>query len=152
MNERPEPGRDLDTSLADFTDRLLQDKAADLAPEADKDLRSLQESVLRLQRAFQPDLPDEKTRQRLLSDFRRRARREQASAARPGWWSRQSRQRLLVACAAVLVLVILVGAPIFLPGVNGSLQGTATSTRQNIALLIVFTGVLAFLMWQGRRK
>ncbi len=152
MNERTEPGRDLDALLADFTDRLLSGEAVEAAPEAENDLRSLEDAVLRLHRAFPAEPPDERARKRLLSDFRQKVRREQGSPLLAGWWSRQSRQRLVVAFAAVLILVIVVAVPLFLPGLTGNLQGTAASSGQDIALLIIFGGVLIFLIWQGRHK
>ncbi len=152
MNERDETGSDLDALLADFTDRLLNGDAVEPAPEMEKDLRPLQESVLQLHRVFPPGLPDEKTRKRMFSDFRQKARRERGSPLHAVWWSRQSRQRLVVAFAAVLILVILVVVPLYLPGNTGNLQGAANSTGQDIALFIVFAGVLIFLIWQGRHK
>lgn len=152
MTEQPEPGRDPDTLLADFADRLLTGQAANLAPDSDKDLRSLEESVVRIHQAFPADVPDEKSRRRLQSDFRERLRGAQGAARQPRWWPGTNRQRLLVACAAVLMLVVLIASPVFLAGPARGLEGTATSSTQNIALLIVFTGVFIFLIWQGRRK
>lgn len=150
MTERTDPIPDVDAALADFTDRLLHGEPVELAPETEGDLRSLEEGALRLHAAFPPEAPDEKAAERLLSDFRARSRQRTAAPQTP-WWSRQNRERIVVAFAAVLVLVVLVAAPL-LPGASGNLQGTATSTLQDIALFVIFTGVLIFLIWQGRRK
>lgn len=151
MTERTDPVPDLDAALADFTDRLLRGEPVELAPETEGDLRSLEEGALRLHAAFPPEAPGEKAAERLLSDFRARSRQRTAAPQRR-WWSRQNRERIVVAFAAVLVLVVLVAAPLLLPGASGNLQGTATSARQDIVLLVIFTGVLIFLIWQGRRK
>ncbi len=151
MTNRAEPTRDPDTELADLADKLLKGEAVDLPPESENDLRPLEETVRRLHRAFPPDWPDEKTRDRLEGEFRQRTRQGQQSAARTGWLSNQGRQRLVVAFAAVLILLVI-ALPILLPGTTGNLQGAALSGLQDVVLLIVFAGVLIFLIWQGRRK
>ncbi len=147
---KPEP--DVDNLLADFTDRLLSGEAPQLAPESEPVLRSLEQSVLQLHQALPHGPADEATRQRMLHAFRERSRQVQPAAPVTSRASRQSRQRLLVAFAVVIVLAILIASPVFLPGVPDHLQGTATLPQQDIALLIVFGGVLIALIWLGRRR
>lgn len=149
MTQPTKSNQDLDERLADFTDHLLEARTAADTPSNDE-LRGLQDTILRLNRAFPPGTLDEQTRQRMQMDFKARVRKDGPSAG-PAWRSQQSRQRLILVLSTILLLVIFILAP-FLSSGSGNAQGTAGLQTQTLALWIVFGGVIAFILWLGRRK
>jgi hypothetical protein len=140
-----------DDQLAEFTDRLLEGKADEVASSTDPELRGLEETVLRLKRAFPKGVLDASSARRLQSDFQARVRKENREQ-QPAWRSRQSRQRLgLVLAGIAIVIVVLVITPL-LPVDNGSILGTAGTQLPGIGLAIVLGALLLLALWQARRK
>lgn len=140
-----------DDLLADFTDRVLDGKTSILASPADGEVRGLEETVLRLNQALPQQALDEKTIRRLQADFKTRARKANASS-KPVWQSQQSRQRLVLVFAAIAILaVIFIALPFLMLG-NNSTQATAGLQPGGAILLIAAGCIIAFLIWQGRRK
>lgn len=140
-----------DDLLADFTDRVLDGKTSALASSADAELRGLEETILRLNQAFPQEAPDEKTLRRLQADFKVRARKA-APSSKPAWQSQRSRQRfVLVFAAAAILAIIFIALPLLTLG-NGSTQATAGLQPGSAILLIAAGCIIAFLVWQGRRK
>ncbi len=140
-----------DDLLADFTDRVLDGKTSILASPVDGEVRGLEETVLRLNQALPQQALDEKTIRRLQADFKTRARKANASS-KPVWQSQQSRQRLVLVFAAIAILaVIFIALPFLMLG-NNSTQATAGLQPGGAILLIAAGCIIAFLIWQGRRK
>ena len=140
-----------DDLLADFADRVLDGKTSVLASPADGELRGLEETILRLNQAFPQQALEEKTLNRLQANFKVRARRA-GSSSKPVWQSQQSRQRLILVFAAIAILAVIFIALPFLTIGNGSAQATAGLQPGGAALLIAAGCIIAFLVWQGRRK
>jgi hypothetical protein len=140
-----------DDLLAEFTDRLLEGKADEAASSQDAELRGLEETVLRLNRAFPKGAPDASNASRLQSDFQARVRKENREQP-PAWRSRQSRQRLgLLFAAIAIVIVVLVVTPL-LPVDKGSILGTAGTQLPGIGLAVVLGALLLLALWLARRK
>ena len=140
-----------DDLLADFADRVLDGKTSVLASSADGELRGLEETILRLNQALPRESPSEQTLRRLQADFKARARRA-GSSSKPVWQSQQSRQRLILVFAAIAILTVIFIALPFLTIGNGSTQATAGLQPGGAVLLIAAGSIIAFLIWQGRRK
>lgn len=151
MTQSNKPTQTPDDLLADFTDRVLDGKTAVLASSADDELRGLEETVMRLNRALPHESPDEATLKRLQADFRSRARSANRSS-RPAWQSQQSRRRLILAFTAIVILAaIFIGIPFLLSG-SGSVQGAAGLQSQSILTLVAVGCVIVLFIWLGRRK
>lgn len=151
MTKSSDPTRNPDDLLADFADRVLNGKTSEIHFSADGDLRRLEETVVRLSRAFPSEEPDEKSILRMQAGIKTTIR-SAGSAPRSAWKSRQSRQRLILAFAT---LVIFAGVYIILPFLSsgsGNIEGTAGLQTQGTVVLIAVGGVIALLIWLGRRK
>ena len=151
MTQPEKPNKTRDDLLADFTDRILEGKTAVLASSSDDELRGIEETVIRLNRAFAKEPLDEKTLKRLQADLKSRIRKAN-SIARPVWQSRQSRQRLALVYAAIVILAAIFITTTFLTSGTGDIQGTAGFQPQNIALLTILGCVIVLAFWLGRRK
>jgi hypothetical protein len=139
-----------DDELVQFVDRVLDGKPTGIDLSADDELRGLQEVVVRLDRAFPRETLDQKIVKRMQGELRSAARK---SGTLPGsaWQSRQSRQRMILAVAALaLFAAVCYVTPLLSPG--GDLQGTAGLQAQSLAILIALGGVIALLIWLGRRR
>lgn len=140
-----------DELLADFTDRVMDGKTSVLASPSDNELRGLEETVMRLNRAFPKEPLDEKTVKRLQADLKTRIRKAN-SASRPAWQSRQSRQRFVMTFAVIAILAAIFITIPFLTSGPGDVQGTAGFQPQSIALLAVLGCIIVLAFWLGRRK
>ncbi len=150
---RKQSAQNQDDLLSEFTDRLLEGKADEAASSPDPELRGLEETVLRLKRAFPKGALDASTARRLQSDFQARVRKENREQ-QPAWRSRQSRQRfglLFAAIAIVIIIIVLVITPL-LPVDNGSILGTAGTGIKGIGLAVVLGALLILALWLARRK
>jgi len=138
--------------LADFTDRVLDGNSSLSASSADDELRGLEETILRLEKALPREAPSEATLKRLQADFRSRTKSAERSS-RSSWQSRQSRQRWTMTFIAVSVLAAIFIAIPFSLSDGGNVQGTAGLQPQNITLVLIAGGcIIALLIWLGRRK
>jgi Tol biopolymer transport system component len=131
----------LDSALADFTDRLLSDRAEDLPPVSnDPELRHLQETVARLERAFGRSLPEQAVSRRILGNLVREFRRRRpepssywrrrlsptVAGAPPkgGWRSGRQRRRLTALGLATLMVLPLLFLIVVLQYGGRNLLGT----------------------------
>ncbi len=152
MTETAQPAHELDTRLADFTDRILAGEAAPPIPASDPEMRALEETVIRLHRSFPDAALDQRTRERLYANFGHRVRQASRQDNGSSWWSRQTRQRLVVVFAVVALIALFLLAPGFLTATGGNNKGTASAAYQNIGLFAALGLILGFLIWLGRRK
>ncbi len=151
MTEQKKSTPNMDDQLADFTDRTLDGKTAVLASTSDRELRSLEDAVMRLNQAFPKESLDEKTLKRMQADFKVRARKASASS-RSTWQSQQSRQRFVLAFAMIAILAaIFISMPFFNLG-SGEIQGTAGINAGGTLLLVAIGCVIAILIWLRLRK
>ena len=145
-----------DDALADFADRARMDDSAQLEFSADEELRGLEETLLRLNRAFPREAMNVETVKRMQADFRIRKRRQatQEQAGRQTWLSSLFQSPVAL---AVATFVVVIGVFAFLASSlttsDPSMSGTAGTQTQPIGFLLVF-GVIVILLalWSGRRK
>ena len=146
MKPNPNP----DDELVEFVDRLLDGKTSGYALSANEDQRALEETVVRLNRAFPNEGLDQQTLRRMQKSLRTAAR-DTGSFPRPAWQSRTSRQRLVMVLAAVVVLAAVFIVLPFLPA-GGSIEGAAGLDSKGIVLLLACGGVIGLLIGLNRRK
>jgi Tol biopolymer transport system component len=96
-NGQPYSEPELDSALADFTDRLMSAAEEELPALAQEDpeLRQLQEMVARLHRALGQVQPDEALAGRIQDNLAREFRRSRAGPFEPSSFWQRWRQRLL---------------------------------------------------------
>ncbi len=144
-----------DNSLADFADRLQMNDSAKPDPDADEELRDLEETLLRLSRAFPREGLNEEIIKRMQADFRIRKRRQaaQEQAGRQTWWNSLFQSPLNLAVATVIAIGVLAFLAPSLIAIGSSMSGTAGTQTQPIGFLIAL-GVMIILLafWAGRRK
>jgi hypothetical protein len=149
--------RRLDDLLAAYTDQLLGGDASESpAPSTkDRELRGLQEMVLRLWQTFGVDRPGsamtERIYENLVAEWHETGLENRAKPfwKRPGHPGKSPRSRLpagdrrwgYTLAMAVVVVVVLAGLVLyFVPDGGGALPGAARS-EGNSALLIIALGV-----------
>ncbi|HUH96023.1 MAG TPA: hypothetical protein VLZ89_01600 [Anaerolineales bacterium] len=153
MTESVQFTKKQDDVLADFTNHILDGKPLPArASDLSEALGGLEETILRLNRAFPPQALAEKTMKRMQLDFKIRRQRT-APPARPAfWWPQQTLQRLVLALAVIVVIAVLVIISLFVSG-SGGLQASAGLHPQSIVLSVfLIGGVLLLAFWLGRRK
>jgi hypothetical protein len=154
MNEMAtptQPAQNPDDELADFTDAVLEGKASGASLSADTELKALQETVLRLDRAFpQGDLETQQIR-RLQAEFQSAARKE-AAAPQPAWKAQYTRQRMVLAVAAVSLFAALCLVLPYVPAGTGGVEGSA-GLQSSLPVLLAAVGLIAVLViWLRRKK
>jgi len=141
----------LDERLADFTDRARGRVVNHVESHAQGELRRLEETILRLNRAFPANRLEEGAIRRMQASLHARRLRA-AQPAKRRWRSSQSQQRLAFALTALIVLVgVLVLSPWFF---SSSTSGTASAispTGAALAASALAAGIL-LLLWIRRRK
>jgi hypothetical protein len=145
-----------DERLADFTDRVLKDQISEADSNADAELRHLEETVLRLNRTLPQTSLDETAVKQMWVRMNARARREAQKENEPFWkrWflPNQVRPQFGMALGFVAMLVLLaVVIPSFTTG-GGSTIGTALTSSQGIATIVVLGSVILLIFWFTRRK
>ena len=144
-----------DDSLADFADRARMDGSAKLEFSADKELRSLEETLLRLNRAFPREAMNEDAVKRMQADFRIRKRRQaaQEQAGRQTWLSSLFQSPVALAVATFVAIGVLAFLAPSLTAIGSSTSGTAGTQTQPIGFLLILGAIVILLaLWSGRRK
>lgn len=144
-----------DDALADFADRARMDDSAQLEFSADEELRGLEETLLRLNRAFPREAMNVETVKRMQADFRIRKRRQatQEQAGRQTWLSSLFQSPVALAVATFVVISVFAFLASSLTTSDPSMSGTAGTQTQPIGFLLIL-GVIVILLalWSGRRK
>jgi hypothetical protein len=156
---------DLDQQLADFTDEVLsgvQPETQTMLSE-NQELRPLQETVLRFQRAFGTrQTPNEALARRVQANLIAAWRNQPELQPEP-WWRRWSRGISLPAArrgwapvsALVVVLIVVLATSLLVPASpsGGGLPGAAGGWAGVIpALLILGIVLVVICIWLIRRK
>jgi len=142
----------LDDLLADFTDRVLDEKNTIAASSTEEELRGLEETILHLQRTLPQEAPDKAMQKRMLADFRSRTRSVERSS-RSSWQSRQSRQRWSLAFIAIAVVAAIFFVTSLSLVDGGNIQATAGLQPQSVILLLIAGGcIIALFIWLKRRQ
>jgi hypothetical protein len=145
-----------DEQIADFTDRVLKGQIIETDSTADPALRQLEETVLRLNRTLPQTELDDATVKQMWVRLNARARREAQKEQIPFWkrWLLPDQVRpqfgMAFGLVAMVVLLFLV-IPAFGTG-GGPTIGTALSSSQGIATIVILTGVIVLVFWFARRK
>lgn len=146
MKPNPNP----DDELVEFVDRLLDGKTSGYALSADEGQRDLEETIVRLHRAFPIEGLGQQTLKRMQKEIRAAAR-DTGSFPRPAWQSRTSRQRLVLVLTGLIVLAAVFVVLPFVPA-GGGIEGTAGLDSKGIVLLLALGGVIGLLIGLNRRK
>lgn len=162
MNQKNK--RTIDDQLADYTDKILNEKAAELDDnpiDLDPKLRALEETALRLKNAFQDEGPSQEVIQRMRKNIHLRWQEQENRKRKPFWkkwkpdgkrWqSQRSRQRLYLAISlTALSVLLLVSIPLF-DGIDSHQTATSGQYLNNI-ILTVSIGLVFLAVWIVRRK
>src|SRR5258708_14109082 len=124
MSETSKPESNLDDQLADYTDQLLDGGRRTPPTPPSKELRGLEETVLKLEQTVQAGAVDPKVLKRMQADFNSRLRNGGARP-RPAWQSNQTRRRMVLVYALIVLLLISLFSLPFLTSGTGSIQATA---------------------------
>ena len=157
---RPDPSKNQDDWLADFTDQILNGGSDDLPADGahDPELRALAETLLRLKRAFPNQEADPSAVKRMQKQVIHRYEQEKQGKSswldsiRQAWQTPHLRRQLVIAIAIiVLPSILFLTAPLIFSG-NGSITATAgTGTSAMLPwILLILLGVC--LGWLLRRK
>ena len=149
---------DRDDLLADFADMIRKDKSADFDFSTDEELRSLEEMLLRLNRAFPYESLDEDGIKRMHAEFgirRRRQAAQEKTGGRKSWLASLFHSPMALAVSTVFVIGLLA---LLMPSISvfgSSLSGAAVTQKVPFGLLIAFGSILIFFLaayWFRRRK
>jgi hypothetical protein len=168
MNKPQNNKNTIEDQLADFTDKILEEnKEEELnLTSLDPELRSLQQTILRLKSALPEDSPSEAVIQRMRQNVIQRWQQQEKKASEPFWnrflparkspvqkWQSQEsrrRQSLAISLAAGFFLLL-----VSIPLVNNvtSAQPAASGQNLNVTLFIALGGGLFLLiLWFFHRK
>lgn len=165
----------LDSQLAEFTDRLLSAEAEGASLSSDPALRGLEETVVQLKHLLADPASDPELVERLGNRLRQEWRCHHALAPEPpghtGWWGRlhawcagsfdpveQRSLRLparrMAALSLATVAVVSLVLAILLPGQAGESWSGAAGLSSGMLFGLVLAGglgVVALWLWRSRR-
>lgn len=145
-----------DIQLAEFADQVLEGKMNQTASSHDEELLGLEETILRLNRAFPARSLNDASSKQMLVRLKARMRREEKEA-KPSFWKHlfdiQSNPQMgmVFAVAAVLVLAVI-AIPMFTSTDGTSVSGTASSPASLPVAAGLVVILLLALLWFGRKK
>jgi len=143
-----------DDQLADFTDRILADKSDQADPEANEELRRLEETILRLKRAIPPAQLDAASIRQMQARLNARLKQESLQKE-PSFWQNlfgRNLSRLFFTLPAVVILALAILAAPFLTVNGSSIAATATIPPQSAMLIIVPAGTIIVILWIKYRR
>jgi len=149
------PPPNQDDPLADFVDHIRMDGSANIELSSDEELRGLEETLLRFDRAFPREIPSEETVKRMQADFGIRRRRLAASerADHQTWWRFLFRSPITMTVVVSVVVGMLVLLTPSLTDVGSSMSGAAGMQTKPIGFLLALGIILILLtLWSHRRK
>lgn len=145
---------EIERQLADFADQVMEGKMNPVASTQDQELLGLEETILRLDRAFpKKNIEDAASKQMLVRLKARMRREEEQAAEKPSFWKNlfnfQSNPQVGMILAAVAVLILAVVTAPMLTN-ETSVTGTASAPTGFIAGGVVILLLLALFIF--RRK
>ncbi len=155
MSQTNEPDNtNLDDLLAEFTDQTLDGNADQAASSPDPELFRLEETVLRLRRAFPPASVDDASRKQMLVRLNARMKRGEKTE-QPSFWKRwfdlrSSPQAGMVLAAAVVVALMVLVIPL-LTSTGSSVSGTAGNPGGSL-IAVGLISILLLVYWIARKK
>lgn len=157
---RPDPSKNQDDWLADFTDQILNGGSNDLPVDgaSDPEMRALAETLVRLKRAFPDQQADPSAVKRMQKQVLYQYEQEKQGksswldAIRQAWQTPLHRRQLGMAFAMIVLAgVLIVTAPLLFSG-NGSMTATAGTGTSTIITWIALILLGVCLGWLLRRK
>ena len=158
-NFNPGP-QQLDNQLAEFVDRLLDDKAPQVfeAQVQDEELLELFDTVMRIKRAFGDESLDQSTARRIKTNLISEWHRGGYSRKRKSIWQRFTFQqttwkstawRQRAVGLAIVVLLILLFAIVypFISSAEPTLTGAVDGQINLIPILLIFTLIIGIAYW-----
>lgn len=157
---RPDPSKNQDDWLADFTDQILNGGSDDLPADGahDPELLAMTETLLRLKRAFPNQEADPAALKRMQKHILHQYEQEKQGKSswldtiRQAWQTPLHRRQLGMAFAMIVLAGVLIAtAPLLFSG-NGSVTATAGTGTSTIIIWIVLILLGVCLGWLLRRK
>ncbi|HMZ07013.1 MAG TPA: LPXTG cell wall anchor domain-containing protein [Anaerolineales bacterium] len=146
---------EIERQLADFADQVMEGKMNHSASSVDDELLGLEETILRLDRAFPKKIIEDATSKQMLVRLKARMRREE-QVEKPSFWKSlfnfQSSPQMGMALAVLAVLVLAVIAAPVLTSTTGTATGTASSSTSLPIVAGMVVLLLLALYWFGRKK
>lgn len=149
------PIKNQNDQLADFADRARMDVSMESDPNADQELRGLEETLVRLNRAFPREAMNENTIKRMQADFgiRRRRQETQERASRQTWLSSLFQSPVALALVTFVVVGVLIILSPSLTSLGTSTSGAAGAQNQPVGFLVIIgVALIFFALWIMRRK
>jgi hypothetical protein len=151
-----------DEELSEFTDRVLKGQMKHTASDSNEELRSLEETILRLHNNMPSSSLEESTKKQMLVRLNARIRREKEFPQKRSFWASlfnmewmQNQSRLQFA-GAIGVIALIITAVVFSPGLietgGNTTIGTALSGSSSFILPTVLLGLIVLILWLKRRK
>lgn len=149
-----------DDRLADFTDQVLEGGIKQPASNADSDLLGLEETVLRLNKAFPPTPLNDASIKQMHVRLNARMRRESKNVEQPFWkkWFNQDwrygqlRPQVVMAFAVLALIVVFVIISPSLASAGSSATATALTPSQDLVVGVALAGLILIILWITRRK
>jgi len=151
-----EQGEQLEDRLAEFTDRVLAGKSAQIESGAEDELRRLEETILRLKHAIPHTTLDEATIVQMQSSLTARLRAEAEGRKVDFWWKwlapRPPRPQLALALGTAIILLFAIFIAPQLTEAEPSISAVATRPSPFTLFLALLAGVALAVIWLSRRK
>jgi hypothetical protein len=147
----PSERTDRDNRLADFADAVLKGKARRRA-SSDEELRVLEETILRLHKAYPPISLEKARVKQMQVRLKNRIKREGTAPQPAGWrkWFAHP-QAGVFAWSVILALLFLFTAPLF-SSVGSSAAGAAWTPVHGILIALGLILLIGLLYWTNRKK
>lgn len=157
----------LDDKLAEFADQVLNGQVSPLAglDDEDEEMRTLAQTVMRLNEQFDSDQPGsemaERIKARLITEWHRTNPVVQTAAPKLRWWqkllqnrpSSYGQQQVFPFALAAIVVVVLVAVLLSPLSMDGTLPGTAEMGESALIIALLLGAVLVgALFWFSRRR
>jgi len=141
----------LDDRLADFTDRARSNQAEQIDSQAERELRDLEDMVLRINRAFPSGGLEAPAVMRMQARLNARRQDEIGRTGRH-WRSARSRQRLVFTFASLAVIgALILLIPSLTTGGSGGTAAALSPATITVAASAL-AGALLLGLWLRRHK
>lgn len=142
--------------LAEFTDEVLAGKVEQSDPRSDDELRSLEETILRLKHAVPQIELDEATvnhmQARLNARLQHENRRTNLSLWQKWFRARRSHPQMIFAFGALLILVFAIFIAPLLTRTGPSTTAVANRPSPFVLIVATLAGVGLLIIWINHRK
>lgn len=145
-----------DDRLAEFADELLMGEIQQTASSADPELARLEETLLRLSKAFPPVTLTEDQAKRMRNDLKKRIAANPKDHKETFWakWFgfQQAPQLGMTFVVAALMVALIVLSPVVFTNTNADVVGTAFSSATSLGIAGILAALIILILWTMRRK